>query len=155
MVIISQHRLDIQSERTKVHLIKYCLHKLQRGSTSEKKLKCIKPHTYRFKSELEMSGFAPTVLRKILDIISSLNITISWSKNLIRHGFDAKWILGILFFNLLVKLDIIGRRGSIELSVKSCGPGTSTKCVVCVTGGYCAMRSASALKPSIFKSGIG
>jgi len=77
MVIISQQRLDIQSEGTKVHLIKYCLHKLQQGSTSEKNLKCVKPHTYRFKSELEMSGFAPIVLRKILDIKSSLNITIS------------------------------------------------------------------------------
>lgn len=110
--------------------------------------KCVKPHTYRFRSELETSSFAPTIFRKIFDIISSLNITISWSKNLIRHGFDAKWILGILFFNLLVKLDMIGRRGSIELSVKSCGPGTSTKCAVRVIGGYCAIRSASASKPS-------
>lgn len=63
------------------------------------------------------------------DMTSSRYMTISWPKNLIRQGLLAKWILGILARRRAVKEERRGLRGRIELIVRSCGPGTKTKCV--------------------------
>ena len=71
----------------------------------------------------------------ILAIVSSLNITSSWLKNLIRQGFVAKYTLGSLDFSRETKVDNIGRRGSIEFTVISRGPGTKTKYVPRVISG--------------------
>jgi hypothetical protein len=63
------------------------------------------------------------------DMTSSRKMTISWPKNLRRQGLLVKWILGTLARRRAVKEERRGLRGRIELIVRSCGPGTKTKCV--------------------------
>lgn len=104
--------------------------------------------TYLLRSSLFTSGLTPTAFLSILDIVSSLNMTISWSKNLMRHGFDAKCILGTFVLSRFTKKDSRYCRGSIPLAVISRGPGTSTKWVYRVIDGYAAIRSARLSKLS-------
>ncbi len=104
--------------------------------------------TKRFRSSFLTSGFTPTRFLNILAIRSSRKMTISCSQNFIRHGFEAKWILGIRDLRRAVKEDRRGLRGSTELTVMSSGPGTRTKCVVRVITGYDAIRSARESKLS-------
>ncbi|CAK5275624.1 unnamed protein product [Mycena citricolor] len=85
--------------------------------------------TKRFRSSLRASSFTPTILRSIRAIESSRNTTISWSKNLMRHGLVPKCICGTRDFKRPTTLDSSGRLGRLAFRVMSKGPGTSTKCV--------------------------
>ena len=107
--------------------------------------------TNRFKSSLLTSGLTPTTFRNIRAIKSSRNITISWSKNLIRHGFVPKCALGTFVFNLPTRVDNKGLRGNVVFIVISKGPGTNKKWVDREISGYAAIKSARASK----FSGIG
>jgi hypothetical protein len=49
-----------------------------------------------------------------------------------------------------VKEESRGLRGRTELTVRSRGPGTNTKCVRRVIRAYDAIRSANESKPSIY-----
>ena len=102
--------------------------------------------TNRFKSSLLTSGLTPTTFRNIRAIKSSRNITISWSKNLIRHGFVPKCALGTFVFNLPTRVDNKGLRGNVAFMVISKGPGTNKKWVDREISGYAAIKSARASK---------
>ena len=60
---------------------------------------------------------------------SSRKMTISCPKNLRRHGLLARWRFGILDRRRLVNDESRGFRGRMELTARSKGPGTKTKCV--------------------------
>ena len=62
-------------------------------------------------------------------MVSSRKMTISCPKNFRRHGLLARWTLGIFDRKRLVNDESRGFRGSRELTAKSKGPGTKTKCV--------------------------
>jgi hypothetical protein len=108
--------------------------------------------TYLLRSSLFTSGLTPTAFLSILAIESSLNMTISWSKNLMRHGFDAKCILGTFALSRFTKEDNRCCRGNVPLTVISRGPGTNTKWVDRVIDGYEAIRSARLSKFSVHHS---
>lgn len=75
-------------------------------------------------------------------------MTISCSKNFMRHGLLAKCTFGTRDFKRETKADNNGRRGKMELTATSNGPGTKTKCVVRVISGYDAIKSARVSKLS-------
>ena len=96
-----------------------------RRGASKKKI----THTYRFRSSFRASGLTPTRFRSMRDMTSSRKTTISWPKNFNRHGLLARWTLGILERRRAVNEARSGLRGRTELTVRSEGPGTKTKCV--------------------------
>src|SRR6266404_6286459 len=85
--------------------------------------------TYRFRSSFRASGLTPTRLRSMRDMTSSRKTTISCPKNLRRHGLLARCSLGIFDCKRPVNDESSGLRGRIELTDRSKGPGTKTKCV--------------------------
>lgn len=137
----------MRRERREVALIEYRLDELLRllflflkkkkkdrqtecGPTvQEKRVEYIYVRTYRFKSSFRTSGLTPTKFRSMRDIKSSRNTTISCPKNFIRQGLLARWTLGILDCRRAVNEESRCFRGRTELTVKSRGPGTKTKCV--------------------------
>jgi hypothetical protein len=130
MIVIREYGLNVGGERSQVALVKNSLHQLPptRNSFNQSPDYGIRlVLTNFFRSSLRTSGLTPMMFRSILLIVSSLNITISWLKNLIRHGLVPMWTLGILDFSRETREDNMGRRGRIELSVTSRGPGTKTK----------------------------
>jgi len=104
--------------------------------------------TYRFRSSFRASGFTPTKFRSMRDIRSSLNTTISCPKNFNRHGLLVRCTFGIFDRSRAVNEERRGFRGRTELTVRSRGPGTKTKCVLRVMSAYEAIRSARESKPS-------
>ena len=105
--------------------------------------------TKRFKSSPLTSDFTLTIFRSILAIKSSRKITISWLKNLMRHGLVPKCTFGILILSRPVSVERRGLRGNVELTVISSGPGMNTKWVVLVMRGYAVIKSARASKFSV------
>jgi hypothetical protein len=131
VVVLGQDRLDVRRERCEVALVEDRLDELSRtglDDTCSARKKKTTP-TYRFRSSFRASGFTPTRLRSMRDMVSSRKMTTSCPKNLSRHGLLARWSLGIFDRKRLVNDESRGFRGSSELTARSKGPGTKTKCV--------------------------
>jgi hypothetical protein len=127
VIIISECRLNGSRQRGEVALVKYRLHELfVLGQVHALESKC-GDLTYLFRSSFLALCLAPTIFLSILDIMSSLKTTISWLKNLIRHGLVPKCTCGILLFNRETMEERRGRRGRMELTVLSNGPGMKRK----------------------------
>jgi len=135
MIVVREGRLNVNRQRAEMTLVEDRLHKLRCQIQLTKPRSTVTIRTNLFKSSLLTSGLTPTIFLSILAMESSLNITISWSKNLIRHGFVAKCTLGILALSRETNVESKGLRGRVELTVISRGPGTKIKCVARVISG--------------------
>ena len=130
MVILGQDWLDVRREWREMTLVEDRLDELCGDALRPiYTVQGRKGLTYRFRSSFRASGFTPTRLRSMRDMMSSRKMTISCPKNLRRHGLLARWRLGIFDRKRLVNDESSGFRGSKELTARSKGPGTKTKCV--------------------------